>query len=343
MIISNWNEGKTKSQIRKVNKLIKTNIIGGKFRPHYYKFAKKLFKLGYKWSDDYNEVNNNMKDELYKFAFSFFEKRDILALPHGGTLLGFVRGGASLKHDDDHDMSVDFKKLALYFDEFENEIKVNNYELFFNKDIIKNGMNNDWYFITKIITKEKTKIIIGDYFFEIHNTIDLFPIIYFDNFDEFLKISSIYLNSYKNEGRDMKFNKSAINKRFDLIVNEFGVEDSNRLKLLSEQLYNDKDVIKKTSQELVDEFNAIYMNKNSGKYFTTLTTKLLYKKWRISGDDYNNIKLNNSLIYKAGRFDKEDLLLFYGEDWKKSPGFGPLHTLDTWSFKGRLNSKGKIN
>lgn len=342
MIEVNWNIGKTKRQIRSANRVIESYIIDGAFKPDKNEFAKKLYKLGYSWSDELNSVNNSAIDDLYNFCFSFFEKHGILNLPHGGTLLGFYRDGKSLPHDDDHDITVDYHTLSKYYDQFESEASENNYELSFNKKFINQGLGKEWFFWTKIYTKDVYKVLIGDYSFEFKNAIDIFPIAFFDTFEEFIHLSELYLLSYKSKGINMRFNKKRVKDRKQMLINEYGLENFEKISEVAEKLYDKEFILDKTTDQYIDEFNNIWKSKKDGKYFTTLTSQILYKKWRPTNSVFPIKTLSNGIKYRAWEHDESDLELYFNKDWKNVPEYGPLHSIASWSFKGKLRKETKF-
>ena len=102
-------------------------------------------------NDDYEYIHKILLDNLEK-TLTIFEKHNIQYWASGGTLLGAIREGKIIEHDDDIDLSMfkdDFLKLQNNENNIQNDLNdiglhllISEPELYHNKIVSKRKDNN---------------------------------------------------------------------------------------------------------------------------------------------------------------------------------------------------------
>lgn len=338
----NWNENKTEDEISAVNEMIESHLDSqGKFKLTAHKLTQLLFSLNYFWTDEAIQPFVDDLTELYKKIYTIFEELNIFSIPYAGTLLGFERDKGIIRHDDDIDLCVDYDDISKKYNELLKQMEKYNLKTYFNFDITRSALEESFNFPfwTKILSNNITRIQIGNYFFEMRPSCDLFPIFKFDNFSQYFKLLKLYINIYRY---NPKFKRllSRIIKIDDNIKKELILMHGEKKFKKIDKLFNkvrDCEIISENKDlKSKRKFSKKFL-KCKGKYFSTLGASTIKIPWW-KKEQFTKKEIDGGILYNYNEDYTKFLEMLYGPEWDVNPGRGPLHVLGSYSFKGKVKS-----
>lgn len=315
---------KDEKHMGKVNSAMRNMLLSNKeWSPKW--LGNKIHNLGIANLGGFEDLHRELK-YIYSSVFKVFKKYGIELRPFAGTLLGFMREGDIISHDDDMDFSSDFRLILENLADIEKDLKIHGLEIDFPEKLDLSNFNfKSWPWI-KVRQIDWSDIIIGNYVFREKIFIDIFPEIYFNNISD---LEEILINFY-----GAFFSSDSMSYRakrwVKMTINECNTRGSNFF------LKNNKKIKKILKQKPIqtnsykENFYNLYNNMPKHSLFIPLSLQSI-KSWPRSSEDFE-IKSRNGIKFLKSIDDRNEIERFFGPQWNTKDEFGHFHLISKSNF-----------